>query len=209
MTGLSARTLNHFSAGVTRQDQFVQSPTEGSNWGTVLDIPNIPNGAFPQLNYAPFTSPGTQGMFVTINNTYMVADAMTLVRCKRTIKFGFDFRRLQNNFRANSSTGTYSFSPDETALPTAAGRSSTGLAFASMLLGQVDSGTFTVRDITNAMRIPYFAAYVQDDYKVSRRLTLNLGLRWTSPFPSSMRMTTIRSWTVRCPIQMPAAALAR
>ncbi len=175
---LSARTLNHFSAGLTRQDQFVQSPTEGGNWGSVLGIANLPNGAFPQLNYAPFTSPGTQGMFVTINNTFMVADAMTLVRGKHTLKFGFDFRRLQNNFRANSATGTFSFSPNETAFPTAAGRSSTGLAFASMLLGQVDSGTITVRDITNAMRIPYFAAYVQDDYKVTRRLTLNLGLRW-------------------------------
>ena len=108
----------------------------------------------------------------------MLADAVTFVRGRHTIKVGFDYRRLQNNFRANSATGTYSFSANETAMPTPAGRSTTGLAYASFLLGQVDNGTITVRDITNAMRFPYFAAYVQDDYKVSRKLTLNIGLRW-------------------------------
>ena len=50
---ISPRTLNHLAFGITRQEQLVQSPTEGGNWSSVLGIPNIPNGAFPQLNYAP------------------------------------------------------------------------------------------------------------------------------------------------------------
>lgn len=175
----SPTTLNHFSGGITRQEQLAQSPGQEANWGAKLGIANVPNGAFPTITFDPYTQVAAlQGLLVTVNNSYLFADSLTMVRGRHTLKFGADYRRLQNNFRTGSYTGSYSFSRNETALPTSAGRSTTGYAYASMLLGQVDSGNIVVSDVARGMRFPYFATYLQDDFKVSRTLTLNLGLRW-------------------------------
>ena len=97
---------------------------------------------------------------------------------KHNLKFGADFRKLQNNLLQGAQSGSFDFSRNETAFPSAALRGSTGYGFASFLLGEVDSGNLSINDVTRGMRLTYFAAYIQDDYKVSPRLTLNLGLRW-------------------------------
>lgn len=171
--------LNHFAVGITRQDQLARAPEDGQNWGDKLGIGGLPNGAFPTLNFNPYTSVANlQGLLATISTSYLFADSFTVIHGRHTIKTGFDFRKLQNNFYTGSYTGTFTFSPNETALPTPAGRATSGDAFASMLLGLVDTGSITYSTIVRGLRVPYFAAYVQDDIKVSRSLTVNLGLRW-------------------------------
>lgn len=97
-----------------------------------------------------------------------------------TMNFGFQYRRtFQDTINCNFCSGTFDFSQRNTSTPdsTDPNFGSYGSSFASFLLGQVDS---TERIFANElkMRNNAFALYAQDDYKVSNRLTLNLGIRW-------------------------------
>src|SRR6266404_6123152 len=62
------------------------------------------------------------------------------------------------------------------------GDSASGNEFASFLLGY-PSGGYVDRNIDPAYRAKYYALFVQDDFKVNSRLTLNIGLRWDYESP--------------------------
>jgi outer membrane receptor protein involved in Fe transport len=82
---------------------------------------------------------------------------------------------------ANGDTGNYAFSAAQTGLPATngvgLGGGSVGFGYASFLLGAVSSAT-----IQPPFQPTYtkqaWAAFIQDDWKVNRKLTLNYGLRW-------------------------------
>jgi len=97
-------------------------------------------------------------------------------RGRHGINFGFEIRRsYQDDKECQQCGGSFSFSTRTTADPLNIG--TTGSAFASYLLGYADA---TQRQfvIENRLRNIYYAPYVQDDIKVSSRLTVNVGLRW-------------------------------
>jgi len=174
--------VNHLSAGHTRQYQRLESEEEGGNWAQQLGITGVANGAFPTIN-AGFLAGGlawgeNQQLLVTVSNTFLLADSLSMVKGKHNLKFGFDFRKYQNNQAVPSSSGTFTFNRNETAFPSAALRPTTGHPFASFLLGQVDSGSYSINEVTRGMRYPYFAGYFQDDFKMRPNFTLNIGLRW-------------------------------
>ena len=176
---VSPTLVNHASAGLTRQHQLLAAPEQGQGWGQTLGLTGVNNGPFPVVFTDPFTAWGqNQDYLQTISATYLYADSLSWVKGKHNLKFGADFRKLQNNLLQGAQSGSFTFSRNETAFPSAALRGSTGNGFASFLLGEVDSGSLSINDVTRGMRLTYFAAYIQDDYKVSPRLTLNLGLRW-------------------------------
>lgn len=176
---ISPTLLNHFAAGFTRQKQLLVADEQGQGWGEKLGLRGVNNGPFPVVFIAPFTEWGNnQDLLSTISATWAFADSLSWVKGKHNLKFGVDFRKYQNNFRQGERSGSFSFSRNETAFPSAALRATTGNAFASFLLGAVDSGSLLINEVTRGMRFPYFATYVQDDIKLTRTFTLNLGLRW-------------------------------
>ena len=105
---------------------------------------------------------------------------MTWIRSKHTIKFGFEYLRpeLQWQF-LQYLRGLVSFSAAATGNPSVSG--TTGSELASFLLG-VGTGSFAFPSNANFV-YPYYAGYIQDDFKVSSKLTLNLGLRYDLPLP--------------------------
>lgn len=176
--------FNHASFGFNRQNQRLIAPEQGGSWAEKVGFKGIPNGAMVGVNFSPFTALAqNQEFFTSISNTFLFADGLTWVKGKHNLKFGTDIRKLQDNFLFPSTTGNYNFDRSGTAFPTAAGRSATGNAFASFLLGYVNSGGFRVSNIETGGRWGYIAGYAQDDYKLTPRLTLNLGLRWDLYLP--------------------------
>src|SRR5262249_9036674 len=98
---------------------------------------------------------------------------------RHIIKFGADARVYRvDGARATNGAGTFSFTPGFTQgpNPTLAGPTS-GNAFASYLLGTAGSGSLAINP-TQDFQQYYFGSFVQDDLKITTRLTLNLGLRY-------------------------------
>jgi hypothetical protein len=118
-----------------------------------------------------------------INITYHLSQGMSWIRGKHEFKMGWDFRRLHttsNPIDLAGTNGQYVFARAQTALPT--NLAGTGHAFASLLLGQPDSANRVATPVLlGNIRYGYHAAYFQDNWKVTPRLTLSLGMRYDLP----------------------------
>jgi hypothetical protein len=101
---------------------------------------------------------------------------------RNTYNFGFEIRRAyQDDDECQGCGGGFAFNAATTADPTNIG-GGTGAAFASFLLGDVDSA-FRRFVAENRLRNLYFAPYIQDDIKITTKLTVNAGVRWDIPRP--------------------------
>ena len=148
---------------------------------------------FPFIQPTGFGALGPNATFIIGNRfeTYnWTADAARLIG-DHSIKMGGVFRANRaSNFRPNSPSGQFNFDQSWTTL--GQNSSSGGSAIASMLLGLMSNGN--VQYVPSlAIEVPYVAAFVQDDWRVSSRLTLNLGVRWDSDRPMTERFNRL-SW---------------
>src|SRR5439155_3077917 len=115
--------------------------------------------------------------------TLALLDNLTWVKNKHTIKMGMEIQVHRDNYRAfDTGAGNFNFSHLETALP---GVPNSGNAFASFLLGSVDSGSSFFRDSLPGGRYKYYGTFIDDTYKLTPELTLNLDLRWEVQTPSA------------------------
>jgi hypothetical protein len=116
------------------------------------------------------------------NNRWQFSDDLSWVKGKHTIKVGFEYRWHQfphSGWAVGDQAGHFIFNNQETAGYDAAGNNlsgQTGESFASFLLGQVHSSDQTI-PVYPAFHEAYMAPWVNDEYKVTDRLTLTLGLR--------------------------------
>jgi hypothetical protein len=115
------------------------------------------------------------------NTTYHVNQSMTWVKGKHEYKFGWDIRRLQTTAEdAAGTNGQFLFARAQTGLPS--NTAGTGHSFASFLLGAPNAANTAALPIPDVqIRYGYHAGYLQDNWKLTNRLTLNLGLRYEVP----------------------------
>lgn len=123
---------------------------------------------------------------IRANDTYVLTPALSTLRRSHSLRFGADVRRLAwNEISPDSAAGGYfNFRPTfstENPWVSISSRTS-GTAMADLLLGLPASGQIA-GPTPYSMRAHYLALYVQDDWKVTRKLTLNLGLRWEVELP--------------------------
>lgn len=130
---------------------------------------------FPEVNIPNLTRIGRfNGVFSNIGNNFQWIDNYSRVMGKHSLKAGVEVTRIQFNFLSEFfSAGGFEFNG-----------MFTGNAYADLLLGR--PSTFSQNSVSiGAQRASVYSFFVQDDFRASRRLTLNLGLRydlqpWTS-----------------------------
>lgn len=115
------------------------------------------------------------------NRQWWVSQGYTWLRGKHEYKFGFNWRKFTTRGEDLAGTnGLYVFNRNQTGLPTAL--TSTGHEFASLLLGGVDSASNVVPPVLFDTTHYYdTSVYFQDNWRVSPKLTLNIGLRYEVP----------------------------
>ena len=101
-------------------------------------------------------------------NTYQIGDHVSLIKGTHNLKMGAEVYRISmQRAGANAAQGAINFSANES-----------GLDFASFLLGLPNNTLTPEGEPQTFPRATRIGAYINDDWKVSKRLTVNLGLRW-------------------------------
>ncbi len=176
---ISSRLLSHFSIGGNKFYKDAYSPNVGKNWKSKICIPNVVdcNTNYPNVTFTEFTGWGATADNGTSQPMWAIREDLSFIRGSHTMKFGYDFQSPQAaGFGQQNISGNAGFSFLETAVPGATSATS-GSSFASYLLGVADTGaTETIRNLPQIY--DYHAAYVQDDWHVTKRLTVNFGLRY-------------------------------
>jgi TonB dependent receptor len=186
----SDHILNELRIGDTRRSVDRSAAQLESTAGAALSIPGIPATArFPNTlptflisGYQQLGSPpNTASDFST--GVSEVADSLTWLKGRHTLKMGFDWRweRL-NVVQPPSPTGSFTFNAIGSDLP---GVTNTGTPLASFLLGQVQNFSIDLQHAQIQERARFQEYFIQDDWKIFDRLTLNPGLRYTLNFPST------------------------
>jgi len=186
----SSNLLNELRIGDTRRKVGRSAARLSASAGAALSIPGIPSTArfpdtLPTFLISGYTQLGSPPNTASDFNTGVseVADALTWLRGRHTFKMGFDWRweRL-NVVQPPSPTGSFTFNALGSDLP---GTANTGTPFASFLLGQVQLFSIDLQNAPIQERARFQEYFIQDDWKVSDRLTINPGLRYTLNFPST------------------------
>jgi len=179
--------FNHTTLAYDRWYMGGHSLAGGVGWPGVLGTPWIldqkagPPGIGFGGGTTPYTALGnswTNGY--EINNRYQFLDDLTWIKGKHTVKAGWEYRYMtfpQKGWAVQTG-GNYNFSANETAGYDTAGNnlSTTGDSFASFLLGQVDNAYFNV-PLYYMPKMHYMSPWINDDIKVTKKLTLTIGVR--------------------------------
>ena len=181
---LSSSALNQFRVGYSRRGLNQVSLQNGG-----ITVPGLPSNSFGSV-LPIFTVTGLQqiGPTTAANSDFTTSiteflDTFTLVRGRHSIKFGVDLRlEALNVLNPPNPTGSFAFTTTGSNHSAVTG---SGNAVASLLLGQVNAFTIDIQKKVIQPRAHIAEFFVGDDWKVSPRLMLNIGTRYTLNFPST------------------------
>ena len=163
----SPSLLNELHLGINRVDTRVRSldDTQLSDLGAIL--PGVTPPQLSNITVDGFFSLDSGLNYIEHGNIYQIGDSASWFRGKHSVKFGGEYQRTEMINRASTATNGY-FRFDG---------SITDNAFADLLIGKPRS-LDQASPYDRVVKGYNFYLFVQDDYRVSRRLTLNLGLRF-------------------------------
>ena len=172
----SPRLLNEIRIGMARQAFPFQSASYNQNWPEKLGLPaSVPNTVFPTISngYTAFGN-GTVGYRGAL--TWDVTDTVTFVVGSHSLKMGAEYRLLfGNNYQTSAPSGSFNFAASLTGNPQ--NQSGTGSTYADFLVGAVSSAS-GVLNVGESEKGFTMSGFVQDDWRVRRNLSVNIGLRY-------------------------------
>ena len=182
--------LNDVHMGYTRRGNTIAGPTLGSTASAALGIPGIPTNAdfgnaLPLFTFAGYQQLGPSASTFSQYQTavWQVEETLNYTRGRHAIKAGADLRFYQlNAISPPNPTGSFAFTTTGT---NQQGTAASGNAIASFLLGQVDTFSIDLQESKIRPRDHVQEYFLQDDWRASDKLTLNLGARWTLQSPST------------------------
>jgi hypothetical protein len=201
---LTPNLVNHFNIGYTRFDVANANTSVGFNTSSVgIPVNATQNAAYPRIDFPGYGDPRSSGdprayqnigsSFFTDrirDNTLQPSDSVTFISGRHTWKFGVDVRISQFNVtQFIDPGGTFNFRNEQTGflvpVPTADDPNRRilqgGWPIASLVTGATEFAFNSTNSIEPAFRQLSQSYFVQDDIKVTPRLTLNLGLRYDLP----------------------------
>jgi hypothetical protein len=147
----------------------------------------VNNGGLPNIAIGSYVTVGAADWIPTkeYNNVWDFVQNVALSKGSHAYKFGFEFRSVKFPFfQVPDPHGNISFSGNQTCFPsgnpTSISTSACGVSgdgFASALLGVVSGGNISTTNFISSQKVAY-AGYAQDDWKVTPKLTVNIGVRY-------------------------------
>ena len=176
--------LNHLNLGYNRTNSANIGAGVGlgggADWDAKLGITGASGPMFPAINVAE-GSTASFGDAVdgdTIDNGFRFNDTLTWVKGRHDFKFGYEqWYQQYSPLNFQNTSGTFNVGRGQTA-GTAVTANLSGNGIASLLLGELSSANLTAYASQPRWLRSYFAGFVQDSFKVTPSLTLNLGFRY-------------------------------
>jgi Carboxypeptidase regulatory-like domain len=174
----SPRLSNEARAGYVSEVNFA-SPLPAD--AAAIGLQGVPLTQFPSVKTTQYASFGAGGYSRTRDGHYILNDAMVMQVRRHTLSIGGEFMRYAySSYKPGVLSGSYTFTGGFTAIP---GQSGYGVA--DLLLGLPATTSISTTNTVFHYNLNYFAGYLQDDYRVTSKLTINLGLRYEFDGPAS------------------------
>jgi len=176
----SAHTINEARAGWMGEYDLLKSPTRNQGWPAKLGLQYAKADIFPAISISNYygLGPGTSANYR--ENIFNESDVVTMIRGRHALHFGGEFvaYRADSTAWGNINAANLGFTGVYTAITDpVTKKSSGGDPYADFLLGYVQNWSASVSPTYyGRQKLP--GIFVQDDWKVTPKLTVNLGLRW-------------------------------
>ena len=191
---LRPNLVANFRYGLTRFRSQAQPTSAGLDMAGLGLSPRLLSAldpdlrALPTVNIEGYTALNTQEFTNTATNYHFLAGSAKWVRGAHSLGFGLEYRVLQENaYDYGLAVPSYDFDSIWTRGPEDISTGAPiGQGLAAFLMG-LPSGGFIDRNPSYAEQSSYLGVFIHDDWKITRRLTLNLGLRYEYEVPTTER----------------------
>ncbi|MFT4113959.1 carboxypeptidase regulatory-like domain-containing protein [Silvibacterium sp.] len=187
-----AQTMNYFTntTDIANQIGLNGLPTNPLLYG------------LPNLTLNQFTSMSEQAPNFQQNQTIGLSNMVAWFHGKHNVRFGGDIKRVHQNMLSETNpsytfTGLYTEAPG-TSTSTSTGDSTTGSSLADLLLGLPQATSITAPYQKAYLRENTYDAYVQDDWRALKNLTILAGLRWEYFSPYSEKYDRLAELDIGC-----------
>jgi hypothetical protein len=211
---ITPRTVLDIRANFTRMNEGHEVPSQGFN-PTSLGFPSYFAGSsnyadLPIIALTTFQPLGANSSNLLPSQSGQLFGDVVTVKGNHTLKIGGDVRQYRLNvIQYGNSTGTFSFGNTyDRASSSASSTVAQGQDLASFLLGLPTSGSYDINTYSSLYSY-YFAGFLQDDWRVTHTLTVNLGVRFDAETPYTEKYgRTVDGFDTSMANPLAAAAIA-